>query len=212
MIDITSESLLQIGKAPLEIKRITGERPHRATIDRWRRRGCQGVKLETVKIGGKRYVSHEALQRFVEAVTAAADRELPRPLVQRSTHRRATKRTPAASIRARFHARKPSATDLRANIRVVLWVRFVLSVKVSGLSLRFLSSLLHFLARLRSLLWPACILACGFNDSISMSKSSNHGSADDKLTREPLVRVSSQPSTYRHGHHRPAGKATEAKK
>ena len=73
MIDVTSETLIPIGKTAGEIERLTGDRPHRATIERWRMRGCHGVKLETVKIGGKRYTSQEALHRFVAAVTAAAD-------------------------------------------------------------------------------------------------------------------------------------------
>jgi hypothetical protein len=207
MIDITSESLLPIGKAPAEVERLTGERPHRTTIDRWRMRGCHGVKLETVKIGGKRYVSREALQRFIEAVTAAADRELPSPLDHISSRRRATKRAPAVSVHARILAKKPDATDLRADVQVVLAARCALSVDVIGLSLEFL-------ARLGSLLLPACILACGFNVSTSTSISSNRDSGGDQLIREPLATVPRQYGRCRHGRcrharQRPAGRTTE---
>ena len=73
MIDITTESLIPIGKAPAEIERLTGERPHRGTVERWRMRGCHGVKLETLKVGARRYVSLGSLQRFFLAVTAAVD-------------------------------------------------------------------------------------------------------------------------------------------
>jgi len=44
-----------------------------ATGWRWIKRGCRGIKLESCLIGGKRYTSLEALQRFAEATTAAAD-------------------------------------------------------------------------------------------------------------------------------------------
>jgi hypothetical protein len=73
MINITAEAIFPFAKLPAEMERLTGDRIHRATAERWRMRGCRGVRLETVLIGGKRYCSSEALQRFVEATTAAAD-------------------------------------------------------------------------------------------------------------------------------------------
>lgn len=48
-------------------------RPSVVTLWRWRNRGVRGVKLETVLIGGRRYTSREALARFSERCTAAAD-------------------------------------------------------------------------------------------------------------------------------------------
>ena len=47
--------------------------PHISTLARWRSRGIHGVKLTTVKIGGRRMVAADELQRFIEAVTCAAD-------------------------------------------------------------------------------------------------------------------------------------------
>lgn len=68
-IDIQSESLLSLPKAA-QLYDV-----HLSTVHRWRLRGNLGVKLETVRIGGKRLTSHEALNRFHERVTAAADGE-----------------------------------------------------------------------------------------------------------------------------------------
>lgn len=68
-IDITTENMIPFPDAP---KHIPG-RPHIATVNRFRLRGSHGVKLETVKVGGRRFTSLEAIQRFVDAVTAAAD-------------------------------------------------------------------------------------------------------------------------------------------
>ena len=48
-------------------------RPSLATLHRWRLNGVGGVKLETVKVGGRRFVSRQALQRFIDDLTAAQD-------------------------------------------------------------------------------------------------------------------------------------------
>ena len=57
----------------------TGYRPHPSTTHRHRLAGCHGVRLETIKCGGKRMTSVEAVHRFNEAVTLAADGESPAP-------------------------------------------------------------------------------------------------------------------------------------
>ena len=54
-----------------------GKRPAYATWWRWRRVGIRGVKLETILIGGRRFTSAEAVQRFISATTAAADGAAP---------------------------------------------------------------------------------------------------------------------------------------
>jgi len=39
----------------------------RSTVERWVRRGVNGIKLETVRVGGKRFTTHEAITRFLHA-------------------------------------------------------------------------------------------------------------------------------------------------
>ena len=39
---------------------------------RWANRGVRGVVLETFNVGGRRFTTHEAFQRFVQRSTAAA--------------------------------------------------------------------------------------------------------------------------------------------
>jgi hypothetical protein len=68
-IDIQNEELLTLKQAA----QFLPNRPHIATLIRWWQRGCRGVKLTTILIGGQRYTSKEALQRFIEQTTAAAD-------------------------------------------------------------------------------------------------------------------------------------------
>lgn len=68
-IDIQSERMVPFTEAPSHIP----GRPHLATVHRWRLRGARGVRLESVLVGGKRFTSQEAIQRFIDATTRAAD-------------------------------------------------------------------------------------------------------------------------------------------
>ena len=52
-------------------------RPHLSSLHRWMRRGVRGIRLETVLIGGRRFTSREALQRFVDAVSVAGNGASP---------------------------------------------------------------------------------------------------------------------------------------
>jgi Protein of unknown function (DUF1580) len=70
MIDL-SESLLTLSSAAGSLP----GKPHTSTLHRWRLRGIRGVRLETILIGGVRYTSREALQRFFNATTAIASGE-----------------------------------------------------------------------------------------------------------------------------------------
>ena len=74
-IDISATTYFTFAEAA---KRLPG-RPHISTWHRWRTRGVHGVKLATVKIGGRRMVAADDLQRFIEAVTCAADGQ-PTPI------------------------------------------------------------------------------------------------------------------------------------
>src|SRR4051812_28261773 len=69
MIDTTNEQLITLAEAT----KILPGRPNLSTLWRWRLRGVRGVTLETILSGGKRFTSVEALRRFQEQVTAAAD-------------------------------------------------------------------------------------------------------------------------------------------
>ncbi len=68
-IEMSCETLLTL---PAAAKALPG-RPHVSTLHRWRLRGVHGVQLETVLVGGRRYTSVEALERFAARTTAASD-------------------------------------------------------------------------------------------------------------------------------------------
>ena len=62
MIDVNTETLLPFSKAA---KRCAVTIP---TLYSWAFRGTkEGWRLESIKLGGKRFTSEEALERFVEA-------------------------------------------------------------------------------------------------------------------------------------------------
>jgi len=75
MIEVTAETLIQFRDLPKWTKDHLGRRIHPSTLHRWRLRGTRGVKLETLLVGGTRYTSVEALNRFFATTTAAADGE-----------------------------------------------------------------------------------------------------------------------------------------
>jgi hypothetical protein len=75
MIDIGCEQLLSLPAAAASLP----GRPNLSTLHRWRLRGVRGVRLETCRIGGRRYTSTEALQRFAQACSAVRDGQQPEP-------------------------------------------------------------------------------------------------------------------------------------
>ena len=67
-MDINSEHLIPIKDMPKHLPpRSTGGRVHISAVYRWMTHGVKGVRLESVKIGGSRYTSKQALQRFTDA-------------------------------------------------------------------------------------------------------------------------------------------------
>jgi hypothetical protein len=83
MIDVEHEKTITLAEAT---KRLPGN-PNISTLWRWRLHGVRGIKLETILSGGKRYTSIEALRRFQERVTAAADGEPVRSETPRQRER-----------------------------------------------------------------------------------------------------------------------------
>jgi len=70
-----SESLLTFSQAARLLPNLRGDGKgvNCATVWRWAQKGVRGIRLESSLIGGIRYTSREALERFFERTTAAAD-------------------------------------------------------------------------------------------------------------------------------------------
>ena len=68
-IDVQTETVVSFSDARSAFPGID-RRLSLATLHRWRLNGVRGVKLETILIGGLRYTSREAIDRFIAAQNA----------------------------------------------------------------------------------------------------------------------------------------------
>ena len=75
------EELLSL---PSAIEKATGRRPHITTCHRWRLSGTNGIKLPTVKVGGRRLTSVAAVHRWIDECNEAD----ASGLVTSNSHRR----------------------------------------------------------------------------------------------------------------------------
>ena len=73
-IDFDSERVISLQNAAAFVG------VHRSTVYRWAGGRVNGCRLETLRVGGRRRTSVEALQRFFERLTAAE----PSPQPERS--------------------------------------------------------------------------------------------------------------------------------
>lgn len=85
MIDLQSENLIPLNEVPKLLPPRNGKRAHLATVYRWVQHGHKGVKLETLRLPGSTMTSVEAVQRFLERMTAAREGA---PIPMRTTRQR----------------------------------------------------------------------------------------------------------------------------
>ena len=69
MISTASEDLIPFNLVPQHLQKTFGHKVHIASIYRWVNRGLGGVRLETIKVGSKRFTSAQALDRLFNAAT-----------------------------------------------------------------------------------------------------------------------------------------------
>lgn len=62
--------LLPLGEIAKLLPPRNGKSLGAATVRAWHHRGCQGVRLECVKVGGRLMASKEALMNFFRALSA----------------------------------------------------------------------------------------------------------------------------------------------
>jgi hypothetical protein len=77
--DLRDDQPLSLPDAADYLGRLSGNKPHVSTLWRWCLKGCKGVVLESICIGGKRFVTAAAIERFIEASTAARPLPSERP-------------------------------------------------------------------------------------------------------------------------------------
>lgn len=69
MITTQTENLIPFNQVPQHLEKKFGHKVHIASIYRWVNRGLGGVRLETIKVGSKRFTSVEALDRLFNGAT-----------------------------------------------------------------------------------------------------------------------------------------------
>lgn len=72
-MSLRNETLVPFAEVPTSLPRRNGKKINLSTLWRWRTKGLRGQKLESIIIGGRRYTTKEALQRFDAAVQKAID-------------------------------------------------------------------------------------------------------------------------------------------
>jgi uncharacterized protein DUF1580 len=91
LLDLRTEHFVRLAEAAGCLPSGRGGRPtHPATLYRWAKTGLRGVTLETIRVGGVRCTSLEALQRFCERLTDAVGTSTS--AVTPSANRRAARR------------------------------------------------------------------------------------------------------------------------
>ncbi len=79
MIDIFKDNILSLSGAAKSIPAVDGKHPNPSTVYRWIADGVGGVKLDSVRIGRRLCTSKEALQKFMDELSAApAPKSKPR--------------------------------------------------------------------------------------------------------------------------------------
>ncbi len=74
---LSRETPLVFSEVPKRLPKRHGKKVHYSTVYRWATKGVRGRVLETVRVGGVRYTSIEALERFLTAQTPT-DIEAPK--------------------------------------------------------------------------------------------------------------------------------------
>jgi hypothetical protein len=97
MLETLAATLILLSKAG----RLLPTNPSPATLHRWAFKGINGVKLETYKIGGRRYTTAEALERFVFRLSESRASDAPSPPSRQVEERKARAAERAEAIYGR---------------------------------------------------------------------------------------------------------------
>lgn len=106
-INLLSEQLMSMAQAVRSLPmRTSGKRLHVGTLYRWASQGVKGTRLETVRIGEHRFTSAEALQRFVDRLTEAAELRAAQPLGTDGAHQLERERVLDRELSRRLASKK----------------------------------------------------------------------------------------------------------
>ena len=74
MIDPATETLVTLSRAADHYPAVNGRHPHPSTVFRHALQGVDGVRLETVRVGGRLVTSIQAIERFIRQLAMPLSR------------------------------------------------------------------------------------------------------------------------------------------
>ena len=95
---LLGEALIGFGEVTRRFPKASGRGLHVATVHRWRKPGVAGVRLESLRVGGRWMTTLEAIDRFVTASNAARDRAVPAVCSPRRRQAAAARRLDAEGL------------------------------------------------------------------------------------------------------------------
>lgn len=101
------QKLLNICEA---IHSVTGRRFNLSTGWRWSTKGCRGIRLETVIVGGKRLTTVEMVEAFIKATTDARNSTYETQHVATTSARERQIAKASAELRAKLSKRSKVKT------------------------------------------------------------------------------------------------------
>jgi hypothetical protein len=111
-ISIADEELLSARQVTELIPpRRLGRKMHLSTVHRWWTSGCGGVRLESIRIGGQRFTSLQALQRFFDRLTRLDHTSIASPPSADPIPTSRPSRPPVQRSRAERHLRVERELD-----------------------------------------------------------------------------------------------------
>jgi len=72
-LDVTKETAITLAEVPNHIPKRNGKKAHYSTVYRWVTQGTKGRCLESVLVGGARFTTVEAVQRFLNVLLTHSD-------------------------------------------------------------------------------------------------------------------------------------------
>lgn len=85
MSTLFSEDILELSEAATFIKgQFRGRKPSVSTVLRWCLYGLRGIKLESLKCGGQRMTTKQAVIRFIDRLSSVTTGQRPQADAQRA--------------------------------------------------------------------------------------------------------------------------------
>jgi hypothetical protein len=111
--DLHQDRPISLPDAAEYLGKLTGQKPHVSTLHRWCLKGCKGVRLDSICIGSKRFVTATAIERFIEASTAARVAPPEQPSVPAATAQPSTAQGMPAHVMRHNDRRRQEIDDAR---------------------------------------------------------------------------------------------------